>query len=246
MGLNIVADFEVPFNPNMNPEPVVRPYPGLTDGLICAYHFDYNPTPLTPVAGSAIDVEAVLGGGTNQVRRGFGFRGNDVVDKTIVPGAALAGFTIGTIARRTGFTPAGASQTGSFAGIGPVGNNGFRLDCTALRPTAGLLLNSSQTGALEGDTSVWDFYVLSVNGDGCKLYRPRIREAPVVGSGTIATIGAAQLNNPLRIGTAGTAVTWSEVEEMAPFLFGRVLSDAEVLDQYAAYQPYAADLGVEI
>ena len=58
---------------------------GRTDNLICAYHFDYNPTPLIPVAGSAANVEAVIGGGTNQVRRGFGFRGNDVVDTTIVP-----------------------------------------------------------------------------------------------------------------------------------------------------------------
>jgi hypothetical protein len=243
MGLNLQMDFAVPFNPNLNPQTELRDFPGDDTDLLAAYHLDLSPSPTFPVAGTA-EALGAFSGGQEQTRLGYLLRVNDVLNSNVIPGAALTGLTMFAVARRTGVTPPGASLTAGMCCVGPVANAPFRLDMAATRPSAGNVINSSQTAALEGDTSVWDFYAFAIDAAGCALYRPRISPLPVTDIDTIATVGAANLNNSFRIGTGGTAITWSEVEVMAAGLFGARLSTPQILALASAYADYAAAKGV--
>jgi hypothetical protein len=245
MGLNIQMDFAVPFNPNLNPEPALRAFPGDATNLIAAYHFDLSPSPTEPVAGSVGAVGAFSGGQT-QTRLGYLFESNDIMSSNVVPGSGLAALTMFAVARRTGVTPPGASATAGMCSIGPAVNAPFRMDLTDTRPVAGNIINAAQAVALAGDTSVWDFYAFAIDAAGCALYRPRITTVPVTDIDTVASVGPANLDNSFRMGTAGTAITWSQSEIMVAGLFGARLSNAAVLALYAAYQGYAATLGVTI
>jgi hypothetical protein len=243
MGFELLAGYQAPFNPNLNPAPVLRAYPGLTDGLLGAYQFDLSPTPQVPVAGS-YDDPGVWGGDPAQEPLGFRFDNNDVLNTGIVPGSDIAGFTMYFIGRKTGAQPEGAVEVGSLGGVGAVESELYRLDIADYVAYFNTAVQSYQAAALYDDASRWDFWACSISGAGAKLYRPRVNPAPATTTVTIAELGAAQLNNPFRIGTTGTAIRWSETAIMAGGIFGRQLSDAEVLDQYEAYQAYAAEKGV--
>lgn len=245
MGLNIDLGAEFAFNPNINPLPMYRAYPGITSGLLGAWQFDNSPAPLTPVAGAAT-APATVTGDRIATARGVRLSGNAVIDTGIVPGSGLAAFTIWGVLRRTGMVPDGAVSGASPLAIGPTDNAAFRLDMQANYVFVNNLIADYQSNALDGDTRRWDFYAFSCAGTGTRLYRPRIQATPVTSAVTIADIGATQLNSTFRIGTAGTAIAWAEAEVMSAGLFNRKLSDAEVLDQYEAMQEYALVRGVTL
>lgn len=243
MGFELLAGYEAPFNPNLNPAPALRDYPGVTDGLLAAYHFDLSPSPLVPVAGSH-EGAGVWSGSPTQEPLGYRFDDNDLLNSQLVPGSDLVGLTLFCIARRTGYVPSGAVETGSTVNIGTAASAAYRMDLDANSVSFTVAVSSAP--ALYRDTSEWGFYAFSISTTGSRLYRPAVQTAPVTTTVTIAEVGAAALNNPFRIGTAGTNIRWAEVAIMAAGLFGRQLSDAEVLDQYEAYQAYAAEKGVTL
>lgn len=111
----------------------------------------------------------------------------------------------------------------------------------------GNALSAGNTAALAGDTSVWDFYCFIITTSGCKMYRPRVTMTPVTGVASITSLGASNLNNQFGIGTAGTAITWSESEVMAVDVFAADLSvGGGVATQYAARAAYASAIGIEL
>lgn len=243
MGLKVLAGYSPSsFDPMLNPEPELRAFPGDDTNLIAAYHFGLSPTPEEPVAGSS-DLTGVFSGGQKQTRRGFKFINSDTFNTNIVPGSGLTALTLFAVARRTGVAATGPnpSATAAMCCIGTASNAAFRLDCTASRPSAGNIINATQAAALDGATNVWDMYIFTIDDVGSALYRPRLTLTPVTDPDTIATVGASNLNNTFRAGTAGTAVSWAQMEIMAFGLFAEKFNGAKVAALYDAYEAFALD-----
>lgn len=244
MGLEIQLDVAVPYNPNLNPLPVLRDYDGVADGLLGVFHFDNSPTPRVPVAGSAT-APGLFSGTPTQSRAGYKFKGNQLLDTLIVPGSGVSGLTMFCVARRTGVQPPGATDIASPICIGTTPSAAFRLELNG----NGLLSANTAVpiapSLYDGDgLGMWDFYAVTYTTTGSKLYRPRITPAPVSTSTDIADIGAPQLDLSFRIGSAGTNLPWSECEVMVAGIAGVAWSDADVIDQFEWAAAYAAAKGV--
>lgn len=244
MGLEINLDFAVPFNPNLNPPSIVRPYEGITEGLLGVFQLDNTPAPLQPVAGTS-GATGTFSGAPTSTRLGYKFKNNDLIDTGIVPGSGLNGMTLFCVARKTGVVPSGAANVASPMCVGNPNSAAFRMELEDPDVLyANTAINADLAIPLRDDVSRFDLYVVTYSDSGSKMYRPRIRPEPVSSATTIANIGAAQLDQTFRIGTSGTGLAWAEAEVMVAGVFARALSDAEVLEQYAAMQAYAAPLGV--
>ena len=244
MGLDILAGYTAAYNPNLNPVPAVRAYPGLTSGLLAAYQLDNSPSPRTPVAGAATTVGS-WGGAPRQTSRGFLFGDRDLLDSGVSPGT-VDGLTLYCVARRTGLVPSGAVALAGPVCVGNIGSAAIRLELEAAKVYANTAVAEFQATTLVADTAAWDFYALTLGPSNCKLYRPRITATGALSNTTLTEAAQGQLNQNFRIGTAGTNVGWAEAEVMCAGIFGRRLTDGEVTSQYNAMKTYAAALGVSL